>query len=245
MTEFSDYIIYADESGDPHLAKINPEFPMFCLALCIIKKSDYIEYITPAIQRLKFDYWGHDKVVLHEHEMRKQTDDFAFLRSDRALREGFLERVSQIMANAPFHVASCVIQKENLRNQYSDPFNPYDIALKMCMENLLAFLLREGEEGKKVTCVFERRGKQEDEQLELEFYRIVNNQNTWGYIQKDFSKIEFEIKFAGKSHNSTGLQLADLIARPLALRKLRPEQDNRAYDIIAQKFIGGGYKSFP
>ncbi len=239
---FSDFIIYADESGDPHLEKIDSGYPLFCLALCIVKKSDYIECVTPALQKLKFDFWGHDKIVLHERDIRKQEGDFAFLRTDRDTRENFLERINSIVRECPFWVVSSVIRKDFLKDRYKNPFNPYHIALKICMEKILSILLKEGQLGKKVTCVFERRGGLEDEQLELEFYRIVNNQNDWGYTRCDFSKINFEIKFAGKQHNSTGLQLADLIARPIGLKVLRPDQANRAYDIIQAKY-NNGYKN--
>jgi len=246
MTEFSDFIIYADESGDHHLEKINPEYPVFCLALCIVKKADYINKIVPAIQQLKFDYWGHDKIVLHEREIRKEENDFAFLRTDRPLREGFFKRVNQIVKDASFLVVSSVIKKEQLREHYSDPFNPYHIALKLCMEQVVSILLKEGQMNKKIFCIFERRGKKEDEQLELEFYRIINNQNTWGYKEIDFNNMNFELRFAGKEHNSTGLQLADLVARPIALKVLKPEQENRAYEILKEKYYNGyENKSFP
>ncbi len=49
--------------------------------------------------------------------------------------------------------------------------------------------------------------------------------------------------FQAKSVNSTGLQLADLTARPIALNSLRPNQVNRAFEIIQPKL--GGLKCFP
>ena len=47
--EFSDYIVYVDESGDHNLERINPEYPLFVLAFCIfekknVRKSNYFEY---------------------------------------------------------------------------------------------------------------------------------------------------------------------------------------------------------
>jgi hypothetical protein len=39
-----------------------------------------------------------------------------------------------------------------------------------------------------------------------------------------------------KASNSPGLQLTDLMARPVALHHLRPGQPNRAFEIIATKF---------
>jgi hypothetical protein len=38
-----------------------------------------------------------------------------------------------------------------------------------------------------------------------------------------------------KSANSAGLQMTDLMARPVALKHLRPDQPNRAYEIIQTK----------
>lgn len=75
---FSDYVVYVDESGDHSLASIDPDYPIFVLALCVFHKRHFSEKIIPAVQKLKFNYFGHDSVVLHEHEIRKQKGVFAF-----------------------------------------------------------------------------------------------------------------------------------------------------------------------
>jgi len=56
-----------------------------------------------------------------------------------------------------------------------------------------------------------------------------------------------------KAANSAGLQLADLMARPIGLKHIRPDQPNRAFDIIepkirrrpAGKIEGWGLKRLP
>jgi hypothetical protein len=56
-----------------------------------------------------------------------------------------------------------------------------------------------------------------------------------------------------KKCNSPGLQLADLVARPIGRKVLQPHQPNRAYDILQAKFrrspdgtlFGWGLKVFP
>jgi hypothetical protein len=58
---------------------------MFVLALCLFRKDEYVHQVVPALQKLKFKHLGHDLVVLHEREMRKQEGKFKFL-SDRARR---------------------------------------------------------------------------------------------------------------------------------------------------------------
>jgi hypothetical protein len=73
---FSDYIVFVDESGDHGMgANIGPDYPMFVLAFCAFRKEDYLSQVCPAVQRFKFRHWGHDGVVLHEHEIRKPADE--------------------------------------------------------------------------------------------------------------------------------------------------------------------------
>ena len=72
VTQFSDYIVFADESGDHGLISIDPQFPVFALVFCLFEKERYLNEVDPAIRRLKFKYFGHDAVVLHEREIRKQ-----------------------------------------------------------------------------------------------------------------------------------------------------------------------------
>jgi hypothetical protein len=243
LAGFSDYIVFVDESGDHSLTSIDPEFPVFALSFCVISKADYIAQVVPAVQNLKFKYWGHDAVILHEHEIRKTTGDFGFLRADRALREGFMADLSAMMAVAPITVIAAVIDKMKLTRKYADPWSPYQLALHFCLERLLLFLTSKGQAGSYVHVILECRGKVEDADLELTFRRIVNGSADWGWTTRDFSAMKIEPKFSKKSENSTGLQLADLTARPIALNTIRPGQPNRAFDIILTKM--GNIKVFP
>ena len=235
MTEFSDYIVYVDESGDHNLSSVYPDFPVFCLAFCVIEKEYFCKTIVPRIQKFKFDFWGYDSIILHEHEIRKSKGNFTFLLTDRELRENFYERLSAIMVEAEMMVFASVIRKDLLKERYSVPENPYNIALLFCMERLLKFLIDREENGKRIHVVFESRGRVEDKNLEIEFRRICDNKGNWGYRNPDFRVCEFEPVFVQKAVNSTGLQLADLVARPIALKTIRPEQMNRAYKILEKK----------
>jgi hypothetical protein len=87
--EFSDYIVYADESGDHSLTSIDRQFPVFVLAFCLVHKPAYIDQVVPAFQRFKFEFWGHDGVVLHGHDIRKAQGDFNIL-LNATTRKGFL-----------------------------------------------------------------------------------------------------------------------------------------------------------
>jgi hypothetical protein len=113
---FSDYIVYVDESGDHGLATINPEYPVFVLAFCIFAKRHYAEVVCPTIQRFKFEHFGHDMVVLHEHEIRKAMGPFSVL-LDPHRRESFMVGLNQIVIQSQFTLIACVIDKESHRRK--------------------------------------------------------------------------------------------------------------------------------
>lgn len=127
VRRFSDYVVYVDESGDHSLERIDPDYPVFVLALCVFHKRHYAEKIIPAVEKLKFNYFGHDSVVLHEHEIRKQKGDFAFL-SHKPTREEFIGRLSSIMDASNFILMSCVVDKARLNRHEGAGSNPYHIA---------------------------------------------------------------------------------------------------------------------
>lgn len=53
-------------------------------------------------------------------------------------------------------------------------------------------------------------------------------------------QLPFDVIFADKKTNSSGLQLADLVARPVGLSVVRPKQPNRAFDVLTRKFFCSG-----
>ena len=251
---YSDYIVYVDESGDHGLKSIDPQYPIFSLAFCIFNKSDYIQTIAPALNALKCKYWGHCDVVLHEHDIRKgMADDWSLL-NDKRIREAFLADITSFIQNTSFQIIAGVINKHDLAARYSKPSNPYELAMLFCMQRLNDWLTRHQQSGTVVQVHFEARGKNEDNDLRLEFRRICANAATAvGSSTTDFSKIAYRIRFLGKKANSTGLQLADLVARPIGLNVLRPNQRNRAFEVMKGKLItdnddrhqGKGLKVFP
>lgn len=229
----SNYVVYVDESGDHGVEKLDENYPVFVLALCIFHKTNYCEKVIPSVEKFKFNYFGHDHIILHEHEIRKSKGDFSFLNT-RELKERFISDLTNIISINNFIVASCVVDKRRLRERFPKPLNPYNIALVHCIETLYQLLEEKGQAHLKTHIVFECRGDKEDKDLELEFRRICDG-------EKKFKKnLPLEIIFANKKVNSSGLQLADLIARPIGLNYLKPEQKNRAYEVIKTKFFAKG-----
>jgi hypothetical protein len=244
---FSDYIVFADESGDHGMVSIDRDYPVFVLAFCLFHKEEYITRAVPDVLRFKFNHFGHDQVILHELDIRRSRGPFTILQN--AERRGpFYDDLNAVMAGAPMTIVASVIDKEKHRARYQAPVNPYHISMGFGLERLYREMEGRGCRGGTTHVLFERRGAKEDTEVEAEFRRICDGYNPLG------RKLPFEIVMAGKACNSSGLQLADLIARPIGRKIIKPEQENRAFDILAAKFRrnpwngsprGWGLKVFP
>lgn len=246
MHDYSDYIVYVDESGDHSLTSIDIQYPVFVLAFCVFEKQAYAQQAIPVLQGLKFKYFGHDMVILHEREIRKQLGFFTFL-ADHQKRKAFQDDLSGLIAECPFTLIAIVIHKQRLAEKYVVPSNPYAIAVQYGLERLYSFLADKDQSHKITHVVFEGRGKKEDTQLELEFRRVCDGKNF------NALPFPFQIVFACKQTNSGGLQIADLVARPTGRYIMNPLQKNRAVEILQMKFYknkvgkaeGYGLKIFP
>lgn len=242
---FSDYIVFVDESGDHSLEVINPDYPVFVLAFCILPREAYIEQVTPAVRRLKLELFGHDLVILHEHDIRKKAGPFAQLNKER--RDALMDGLTRTITATPMTVVAVVIDKVRHKARYMSPAHPYHLALKYGLERVYSFLLLQRQQDRLTTIVCEARGAKEDNEMELAFRRVCGGDN------RSNCSYPLRLVIADKKANSEGLQLADLVARPVGLHVLRPDQPNRAWDVLRTKLFGGrhgvvqgnGLKVFP
>jgi hypothetical protein len=240
---FSDYIIYVDESGESSLKSIDKEYPIFVLAFCIFNKKNYSQNAVKKLKEVKFKYFGHDMIILHENEIYRDKGSFKKFKN-KEYKDKFINDLTKIIKEEDFTIIATAIKKEDL---FTTNNNPYHIALKYCMERAYKFLEEKSEHNKITHIIVEKRGKEEDNNLELEFRRVCDGNNY------DNIKMNFDIIMSSKLCNSAGLQLADLVARPIGRRILKPNQENRAFEIIKSKFYknkfgnfdGVGLKIFP
>lgn len=237
LARYSDFVIYVDESGDHGMQKLDPYYPIFVLAFCVFHKRHYCEKVIPAVQKFKFNHMGHDLIGLHELEIRKEKGAFSNLFTSREHKHAFLAELTGIIEASNFVLISCVIDKASLREAQGMLDSPYHLALGFCLETLYEFLQEKNQQNASTHVIFERRGKREDNELQLEFRRMCGGANRMSI------QLPFDIVFATKQANSTGLQLADLVARPIGMSVLRASQENRAFEVLKRKFYCSGGRS--
>lgn len=167
-------------------------------------------------------------MVLHEHEIRKPRGEFLFL-IRKPVRERFLAGLTAQMEALPATLVAVIIDKPGYVARYREPVSPYDYALETGLERVFRHLEGQGQGASTTAIIVEKRGKREDAELELAFRRVCDGTNA---LHKS---LPFHLVMIPKTSNSAGLQLTDLMARPVALHHLRPEQPNRAFDIIQSK----------
>jgi Protein of unknown function (DUF3800) len=228
-SSYSKWIVYVDESGNYNTDTYDREYPVFVLAFCVFHKENYVKKVVGELEKFKFEYFGYDTIVLHEREIRKETGAFQF--PNKAYKQNFIGALHQIIDISNFIVISCSINKQKMfDNGLEMGDNLYHVALRFCIESLYDLMAEKKQEDRTTHIVFEARGKREDNDLELEFRRICDGAN------EKRTRLPFEIIFADKKANSTGLQIADLVARPIGLHVIKPNQANRAFDVITKKF---------
>lgn len=242
----SDYMVFIDESGDHGIKSINQDYPIFCLVACVVRKDDYENQIVPRFEMFKDKFWGRTDVVLHENDILKSRTGPYKILSDRLVRDKFLQELSEIIEATDFYIfCHCIDKRTGIAKTLETSKGlgvgfqtVYDFSLSYIIMEIRHWLEGRGERGTMLPVFLESRGKKEDRELSNSFERIANNANSVSSLNvgiHDWQDHQFKWEFLKKSKNSVGLQLADLVARPIGLRYLRPEQENRAYKTIKNK----------
>lgn len=231
--DFSDFIVFVDESGDSSLDSISSQYPIFVLAFCVIEKKHYYEYVVPRVEKLKFDTFGTDIPILHEREIRQRSGVFNVLMR-REVRDRFFSELNDIMMSAQYRVVAAVIDKTKYVN-LPRPRNVYSLAVQFGIERVFYEMQDAGQKGKRVPIVFESRGRKEDKLLHSEFDTIVSSSNLNGINEM------FDFYCADKKANLAGLQFADLIARPIGNKYLHKDSHDRSYEILRSKLRHDGF----
>ena len=228
------WVVHADESGSPALHRVDPRFPVFVVAFCLSRISDYAREIAPAVTELKLKYFSHDAVVLHEYDIRRGKPPFAFVAED--VRREFMEDLADCISTAPVRFAASLIDKRGVPARLAPWLDGYGVCLEHGISQIARILQGEGAASSQrnaVPIVAESRGRREDQ-------RLLDALDSRGSTDEPGKpEIDFEIVIAEKALNLPGMQLADLAAHPIARHYLEPGQPNRAWDAIQGKLVSG------
>lgn len=242
----SRYIAFLDECGDHSMEKIDRDFPLFVLAAVVVERQAYMEKIISQMNSFKLRYWDHEGINLHSRDIRKAEGPFSILQNSKR-RERFLTDLTALMEDLPYTLFVVGIHKQRHRERYEDRArNPYELALTFAFERISHFLHQRGE--RHLPVIAEARGRNEDRDLSAAFYKLLA-EGTYFIGPDRFNRFYCPLLFESKKKNICGLQLADLCAYPSARHILRPEQPNRAFEVVARHIYdeGGvrGWKVFP
>lgn len=233
MGPLREYIIYVDESGTASFEGIDKEYPIFVLNFCLFEQESYLDFVKE-LKRVKLKFFGHDQIIFHERELAHGKPPFNFAENKRTALKN---EISSVIKKTEFGIVTVVL----------DLMNPDD--LEGC--SVYGHLMRKGLErvyeaiehvvkNNNTVVVVESRGKKEDKELSRDFAKICEGQNRWR------KKLPFRLLIVTKASNCEGLQLSDLIARPIGTTQLHPERKktNRAYQIIKKKFVTASKNDF-
>ena len=236
---FSEFIAYGDESGTATFGKIEADFPAVGLAFCVFRVEDYVREVVPRVQAMKFRHFGHDQVVLHESEVRRRSGQFRF--GSAVEWSAFMGDLDALIKDLPMTVVAAVVDQRELQRRHVKALDAYDLALRCCVEQLVEKIEAEDRAGPRseIHVVAEARSPKHDEPALDRFWAGLPEPEPLAAPPSDW----VTLRFAHKQANSSGLQIADLVARPIVLQVLRPDQPNRAWDAISPKMYasGGGW----
>jgi hypothetical protein len=210
--------VYLDECG-AHDLGAPMDFPVFVLTAVVVPDADY-GALDQAWQDWKARELGANDYPVHEPDVRK--------RKGRWRNQAAIDGLRQTLEQLDFTAIACVVHRPDYIDEHgkgpldeSLPSHIYLMTLDFIFERLaLALDTKFG--GGRARVVAESRGPREDALLQYEFARL--HLDGTSYISDSWFRQQFHpgIDFQGKETNCTGLQLADLVARPCGEKVIDP-----------------------
>jgi hypothetical protein len=224
------YRLYIDESGDHTYNNLeNPAHKYLGLLGVWFRRPDHYVSFASDLERFKEKLFGKrpdNPVILRRSEIINKKGPFGMLKDPNKCNL-FDAELLEIVGRANFKMVCLILNKETHKAQYVDPFHPYHYCVATMLERYCGWMEYKNSVG---DVVAESRGKEEDLQLK-QAYRNTYESGTRFFSHERFQKTltSHDIKIRPKSANIAGLQLADILARPVKcalLAKMGMVQDS-------------------
>lgn len=207
--------LYIDEVGNDDMKPRESE-RFLSLTAIITRVQRHDQIITPQIEKLKTDLFGHDPitnpVILHRREIVRKEKPFEALQIP-AVNTEWETRILGLITSLPYIAMTAMIDKIDHLNKYQVwHFHPYHYCLTVLIERYVNELRAKNLVG---DVVAEPRNPTVDRKLKAAFAHIYRNGTANIHrtiIQKHLTSRE--LKFDPKENNVCGLQLVDMIAHP-------------------------------
>lgn len=236
------YKLFIDESGDHGLVNLDTNFPVFLLCGFLVSEINY-DLVRSEFNNLKKEFWKNKEVIFHSRDIRKCDKEFQIL-FDLDLKKRFYEHINRILQDSKYHIIASAINKEKYIKTYGKLSNDvYELALSFIIERAVFCLDERKNENKELEIVIEKRGKKEDKKLGEHFQRLLSRGTNYVSAER-LRDIKTTIIFKDKKENINGLQMADLIAYPIARYVIEPDRANPAFEIIKNKIYQKNTKRY-
>jgi hypothetical protein len=205
----------------------------------------------------KQDNLGDSNIIVHEPDVRHRSSGFRGTSREHAA--SIVERLDDVLAELDFRIIATVVDLREFEVQYPEamvddflPVSCYLMSIDFVLERFLHFLQQQVS-GARGLVVAESRGLREDAQVHAEFMRLQLEGTQFIPDSSFRAYLRPYIEFYRKSQNNTGLQIADLAARPMAEKILDPAARPTRWEVFARKLYDGetgaphkyGFKVFP
>lgn len=241
--ERPEFHLFLDECGNHNLNPGGDQFPVFCLCGVIVAAEDYATF-DAKWKGWKEHYLGDAGILVHEPKVRSRSQ--FFYRKDPTAQDALLSSLEQILGELEFTCIAAVIDKRRFADLYEEgkvddflPSSAYLMCVDFVFERFVHFLHAVGHDGRGLAQA-ESRGPREDAEVHAEFLRLHLQGTQWQPEGQFRHALRPYMEFRRKSRNVSGLEIADLVARPIAEKVLDPTKNPVRWNVIEPKLYDGG-----
>lgn len=238
-----EYFLFLDECGNHSLRDSGGAFPVFCLCGVIVDAERY-QTFDRRWKVWKARWLGSPLVQVHEPDVRRRSNKFHD--DDPAREQALIDALNAQLTDLDFTCIAAVIDKRRFAELYPagavDDFLPSSAYL-MCVDFLLerfVHYLHHAVGDARGVVIAESRGLREDAEVLSEFLRLQLEGTQWQPDRQFRYQLRPYIEFDRKYRNTSGLQIADLTARPIAEKVLEPSSSPERWDVALAKLYDGG-----
>ena len=222
---------------------IDPAFPIFCLCAVIVSRDDFASF-DRRWKTWKAEWLKSWQERVHEPDVRRRSRRFYDV--DPARQQARIDALSAQLNSLTFTCVAAVIDKRELQRQFPSgsvdeflPASTYLMCINFVFERVVHFLFERGNDAYGLV-ISEARGLREDAEVAAQFIRLQLTGTQ--FISDSYFRNQLRpyVEFRRKERNESGLQIADLLARPVAEKVIAPASTPERWPEAAAKLDDGG-----